>query len=149
MSHKRIATIIAVLTILTGGTLFGIGIKMTIDSLPQPVSLEHHTENEIIAKAKELNIDFSTKDAFEENYNISEDGYVAGRLTNDTQQASLNILNLYRYVAGLPYDIQLKEEYIEAAQTGALLNAAIDEMTHYPNKPEGMSDEMYEIGHNA
>ena len=149
MSYKRIAAIIAVLTILTSGTLFGIGIKMTIDSLPQSISLEHHTENEIIAKAKELNIDFSTKDAFEESYNISEDGYVAGKLTNDTQQASLNILNLYRYVAGLPYDIQLKEEYIEAAQTGALLNAAVDEMTHHPNKPEGMSDEMYEIGHNA
>ena len=145
----KIARVIMITSILCSIILSIIAIDASTDVFKQQITIEHHTKEEIIAKAKELNIDFSFPDKLDEDYSLDKDNYKIGKLSNETQQAACDTLNFYRYVAGLPYDVELDEEYIEAAQTGALVNAAIDEMTHFPDKPENMDNEMYNLGYDA
>ncbi len=70
--------------------------------------------------------------------------YAAGRLSDDSLNNALNLMNFSRYVAGIPSDVTLSETYIELAQAGTLVNAVNDVMTHYPEQPEGFPDDLYE-----
>ena len=107
------------------------------------------SEEDVIAKIKELNIDLSITDEFSENYNLDSSAYNAGKLTDKTKNAALNLLNLYRYITGLPSDVEIKDSYETLAQAGALVNAANNELTHYPEQPKGMSDDLYHDGYNG
>ncbi len=70
--------------------------------------------------------------------------YAAGRLSDDSLNNALNLMNFSRYVAGIPSDVILNETYIELAQAGTLVNAVNGVMTHYPEQPEGFPDDLYE-----
>ena len=72
--------------------------------------------------------------------------YVAGQLSDESLQYAFNILNQMRYIAGVPADVSEKAEYTELAQAASLVNAANDELTHYPDKPAGMDDDLYQLG---
>ena len=72
--------------------------------------------------------------------------YALGKITDAAQKEALNTLNFCRYVAGLPADITVKPGYIEMAQAASLVNAANDTMSHFPAKPAGMSDSLYQKG---
>lgn len=144
---KKLAVFIAITTFIISATLFSIAIKITIENTRTPIPIEHHTQDEIIQKAKKLNIDFSLPDAHEKDYDI--ENRVMGKVSAKTEQASLNLLNFYRYVAGLPDDVELREDYVVSAQAGALVNAANDKMTHHPDEPENINHELYEVGKKA
>lgn len=73
--------------------------------------------------------------------------YKMGKISDKTQNEALNALNFCRYIAGLPADVQLKDEYIEKAQAGSLVNAANNVLSHTPVKPTGMSDALYNLGY--
>lgn len=75
--------------------------------------------------------------------------YATGSLTNETLQKALDMVNLVRYVAGYDANVKLDMDYCQKAQTGALVLASINELTHYPSCPAGMSDELYQIGYNS
>lgn len=113
----------------------------------EPYGLSFPTQEEIIAKAQELGIDLSREDLYSEDYSLDAPDYETGSLAPETQQNALNILNFYRYIAGLPADVQLKDEYIDSAQAAALVLAANNTLSHYPAHPEGMSDELYDLGY--
>ena len=72
--------------------------------------------------------------------------YVVGQLSYESLQYAFNILNQMRYIAGVPADVSEKAEYTELAQAASLVNAANDELTHYPDKPAGMDDDLYQLG---
>ena len=72
--------------------------------------------------------------------------YHAGHLTDDSLQNALNLLNFIRYVAGIPADVTLSEEYVELTQAGALLNCVNNKLSHEPTKPDGFPDDLYEKG---
>ena len=72
--------------------------------------------------------------------------YVAGQLSDESLQYAFNILNQMRYIAGVPADVSEKAEYTELAQAASLVNAANDELTHYPVQPAGMDDDLYQLG---
>ena len=72
--------------------------------------------------------------------------YSAGKLVDKTQQNALAFLNAIRYVAGLNSNVQLKDEYCIYAQACALVNDVNGELSHYPKKPEGMDDTLYQTG---
>ena len=74
--------------------------------------------------------------------------YATGALTDDLLESGLSYLNYIRYVAGLP-SVQLSDSLNENAQYGAVVLAAIDQLTHYPSKPSDMSDDFYIQGYNA
>ena len=48
--------------------------------------------------------------------------YSAGRLNEASLQNGLNMLNFCRYIAGLPADVELSENYNAAAQAGQLID---------------------------
>lgn len=51
-----------------------------------------------------------------------------------------------RFVAGLPDDVEISKEYNKYAQAAALVNAANGCLDHFPSKPSGMSDDLYDLG---
>lgn len=70
--------------------------------------------------------------------------YSAGKLTDASLQAALDRVNLYRRIAGLK-SVTLDSEFTAAAQTAAMLMAVNNKISHYPDRPEGMSDELYDL----
>ncbi len=71
--------------------------------------------------------------------------YATGKLNDGFLESGETYLNYIRYLAGLP-EIELTDEKNDAAQHGAVLLAANDELTHYPDQPADMSDEFYKAG---
>lgn len=74
--------------------------------------------------------------------------YEAGRASAANRQSTLNELNMYRQIAGLT-PVEESAELSDQAQHGAVLLAAVNELTHYPSQPADMDDEFYEIGLGA
>ena len=71
--------------------------------------------------------------------------YSLGSVRADVLQSGLDRLNAYRRLAGLnPVDI--KNDYTNYAQAASVTNAANDIMSHYPAKPSGMQDSLYNNG---
>lgn len=75
-----------------------------------------------------------------------KDPYKAGYLKDECLENALNLLNFIRYVAGLPADVTLNEDYTEKTQAGALLNRVNGKLDHFPTKPEGFPADLYETG---
>ncbi len=73
--------------------------------------------------------------------------YSAGKLADKTQENALAFLNAIRYVAGLDSSVQLKDEYCTYAQACALLNNVNGKLDHYPTRPDGMDDTLYNTGY--
>lgn len=143
---KRIISTLLIVTLLTFCTVVSASAVETTAS-EDGTTVVYPSESDVIEKIKELNIDLSTPDTFTENYSLDKSAYNAGKLTDETKTSALNLLNLYRYIAGLPSDVEIKDSYEVLAQTGALVNAANDLLTHYPEQPDGMSDDLYRNGY--
>ncbi len=75
--------------------------------------------------------------------------YLAGHLTDNSLENARNLLNFIRYVAGVPADVTLNEDYTEKAQAGALLNRVNGKLDHKPEKPEGFPEELYQTGYEG
>ena len=110
-----------------------------------PYDVSYPTKEQIIQKTKELNIDLSAADTFASEYDTNAP-YAPGKMSAESQQNVLNTLNLCRYIAGIPDDVELKDSYCEAAQAAALVNAVNRQLSHQPKQPEGMTDELYSLG---
>ena len=66
--------------------------------------------------------------------------YSAGSLTQEYQNTALKSLNFIRFLAGLPNDIEISEEYLSFMQHGAvLLN---QQLSHTPTQPGDMDDDF-------
>ncbi len=74
--------------------------------------------------------------------------YSIGKLNADYLQSGEDYLNLIRYIAGLP-SIELSDELNESAQYGAVVLAANNVLTHYPEQPADMDDDFYQKGYEA
>lgn len=72
--------------------------------------------------------------------------YRAGRLNSMTTDPALGYVNLVRYLAGLSHDVVTTEANNELAQAAAVVNAANGDLSHYPSRPTGMDDELYQLG---
>ncbi len=75
--------------------------------------------------------------------------YSEGSLTSTTLKDGLNMVNLMRYIAGYEPDIVLDSTYCKQAQAAALVQAVNGGLSHYPAKPLGMSDELYNLAATA
>lgn len=91
---------------------------------------------------------FSAKsDVYEERPSLSAER--AGKLSAASRENALNALNFYRFVAGIPCDVEYDEQLEYYAQAGTTLLTGVGEMTHYPDKPSGVSQEFYEDGYKG
>lgn len=75
--------------------------------------------------------------------------YAAGSLAGQYQKDAINQVNFMRYLAGLPDDVSLNDEWIEDVQHGAVLLKKLDCLTHNPTKPADMPEEFYKRGFRA
>ncbi len=73
--------------------------------------------------------------------------YAAGHLNDNSLENAMNLLNFIRYVAGVPTDVTLSEDYTEKAQAGALLNRVGGKLDHKPGQPDGFPDDLYRTGY--
>ena len=74
------------------------------------------------------------------------ESFTLGSLTESAQADALAMTNFIRTLAGLD-PVSLDSLYILRAQAGALVLAANDFLSHTPEQPAGMEDELFEIGY--
>ncbi len=74
--------------------------------------------------------------------------YVAGVLTEETQESAVDVLNYVRYIAGLSYNLSYGSQYAPYAQGGAFASAIWGGLSHSPAQGE-MSDSFYEIAYTG
>lgn len=75
--------------------------------------------------------------------------YSAGKLSDDTQDNAIEVLNTIRYIAGLYSGVTADDTYISQVQAGALVNYVNGKLQHDPAQPAGMSDELYKLGYTG
>lgn len=105
------------------------------------------TQKEIRKMYKKLAYDKNKSDAAT-GYSLKAP-YKKGSLNQTSLNNALNALNFVRYVAGIPYGITLDPEYNSKTQAAALVNAVNNKMTHFPEKPAGMDEELYNEGYDG
>ena len=74
--------------------------------------------------------------------------YTLGSVRADVQQAGLDRLNKYRALAGIRL-VEINNDYTKYAQSVSVVNAANNVMSHFPAKPSGMQDDLYNNGSNG
>ncbi len=104
------------------------------------------TESEIKDKYNKLNFN-SVSNKFIELPQISAP-YSTGKLSSEFVSTGLDYLNFIRYVEGLN-EVSLDESKIDLAQHGAVLMAALSNLSHTPSKPQDMEQDFYELGYQA
>ncbi|EET61253.1 fibronectin type III domain protein [Marvinbryantia formatexigens DSM 14469] len=106
------------------------------------ISVDVHSQSEIKAMMKKLNPrKLATSYT---NPPVNTAPYSLGQVSSATLQNGLNTLNMVRYIAGIPYNVQIKTDYQELAQAAALINYVQGYLSHDPAQLPGMSDAMYE-----
>lgn len=116
-------------------------------------SIEQRTREAIVQKMREYaplqpDAKYLWEEAYEEQPSIKAT-YSAGKLKDTYVLEGIKAVNLARYLAGLPDDVQPDYTLGKQQQAAALLNAVNGELSHYPSRPSGMSEELYALGANA
>ena len=90
----------------------------------------------------------NTKDIFSEQPKLSPPN-APGKLTDELLESGLATTNFIRFIAELPSDVHLDEEWTKSSQYAALISAANGKISHTPEKPPLMSDSAYKIARAA
>ncbi|MCM1268833.1 MAG: Ig-like domain-containing protein, partial [Bacteroidales bacterium] len=103
---------------------------------------------DIIARYKDYSWSLSAANTYSVRPSTKKP-YEAGHLSDVSLHNTLDLLNFIRYVAGVPADVTLNEDYTNLAQAGTLLNCVNGQLTHTPGRPSGFTEEdndLYEKG---
>lgn len=119
--------------------------KKTARQQAQGIHVAYHSIEEIRDYVKKNKASLDEKPEFE-IIPAESKPYNEGKLSDKTEQSALNMLKQIRYIAGVSDEVQLSEELIGYAQAGAYVNYVNGKLTHFPEKPEGMSDEVFQLG---
>lgn len=116
-------------------------------------SIEQHTREAIVHKMREYaplqpDAEYLWEEAYEERPSITAP-YTAGKLKDTYILEGIKAVNLARYLAGLPDDVQPDYTLSKQQQAAALLNAVNGQLSHYPSRPGGMNEDLYSLGANA
>jgi hypothetical protein len=75
--------------------------------------------------------------------------YTAGKVKDEVLQAGVDAVNLVRYIADIPDDVELDAEYTDLCQHGVVVLTAVDELTHTPLKPADMEPAFFDKGYQG
>lgn len=75
--------------------------------------------------------------------------HAPGALSPGALQSALNAARFMRYLAGLPDELILTQDYNDLSQHGAVLLANVGQLDHTPDTPEGMDPSFYERGYQS
>ena len=112
------------------------------------LGVESHTQEEIIKHIKDSGALITDDTVYKTNYS-AEQPYSAGVLDESTLNSGIAMLNNIRYIAGLNYDVALDDGFNEECQADALINKINGSISHYPQQPSDMSDEMYQLAYKG
>lgn len=118
------------------------------DSAKDGIRIQSHTQQEITQKFFELGLDKDWKTEYSVNPSVKKP-YSEGKLTKESLQQGLDMLNFIRYTAGLPDNVVLDDRYNHYAQCAGVVNAANGALSHYPSKPSGMNDDLFNDGYKG
>lgn len=110
------------------------------------VAPQKHSKEEILEFYKSHSYDLNKGATYQQTPSISP-SYRAGKLSQETVTDGLNALNFVRYVAGIPSDVTIKEEYETKAQTGTVVMARNGKMEHQPENTYQIPTDFFEIGY--
>jgi hypothetical protein len=81
---------------------------------------------------------------------VDEKPYKAGRMADESQQAALKYLQLYRFLSGVPVTgMGIDPQYASAAQHGAVILSHLGRLSHTPDRPADMDDSFYKIAYSG
>ena len=72
--------------------------------------------------------------------------YELGNVRQEAFVDAINYANMMRFTAGLPMNLTTNDYLNKTAQAASLINFLNDDLSHYPTRPENVSDELYEYG---
>lgn len=123
-------------------TVFLSGISMSVSASEMMVEVNPSpTIDEIVAKYLEEELPEPMAEVYDEVYSVTSP-YSSGSLSDDTLENALEVVNYIRYIAGLD-SVILNDTYNQYAQDACLINALNGSLSHYPEQPDGVSDELY------
>ena len=132
---KALCTMAVAMSMLVTGATANAAVSLNVDS---------HSQQEIRAKIQNSGgivfdkVQYSVKPIIKAPYSI-------GELSEATQSSGIKLINNIRYIAGLDDNVTADKDAVKSAQAAAAISAINDELSHNPEKPEGMSDEMYQL----
>ena len=102
-----------------------------------------HSKQDVMDRAKAAMpvFDYNTS-IYEEEPHYTGAPYVEGSLKEQVEKDTLNQLNFYRWLTGLN-EVSLYTQHMDRSQKGAVIQARLKELTHYPSKPADMDDAWY------
>ena len=143
LANRSLAGLLVVALALTGLLIARPERAFADDPYDQPYMGQGYTKEQILTKWADRK-PTGTGTAFSNNPSAAAP-FSAGTLTDQAMTNGLNTWNFARWLAGLQ-DISLYATYNSNMAVGALVNAANDALTHFPEQPPGMSAELYEKG---
>ncbi len=119
----------------------------TTDSKQQDTKLQvsYHTTDEILEFLEQENAVKTDKITYKEEPSITAP-YKVGSLSSETLDSAAAMIRQIRFIAGLPHDISLNEDYNDLSQSAALVNYVNNELSHEPSKPDDMSEKLFQQG---
>lgn len=111
------------------------------------LNVEYHSQAQISARIKGDGV--SMEDPL--NYAVAPQCTApysnVGVLAPDTLGRAIKMMNQIRYIAGLSDNVTLNDGYNRKAQAAAMVNYANGGLSHYPTRPAGMDNAVYELGY--
>ncbi len=162
MRKSRFSKFLAVL--LSGAMVLGSSSTMIYAAEPDeeanhPVTLattglnvESHTIEEIRDFAENHPASLNEPVTYTTEPDVTSGSYTVdslGVLSDETQKSALNLLNQIRYISGIDGDVEIGDNYSQAMSAATFLNYLNGALDHNPVQPEGVSDDLYELGYTG
>lgn len=113
------------------------------------MNVQYHSQKDIRKFVKNHKFDTNSQVSYAKKPSVKPSSYRAGELKKSSLNQGLKALNTMRYIAGVPANVKLDKSYNKACQAAALTNAANHELSHFPQRPNKMPDDLYKLGHEG
>lgn len=108
------------------------------------LNVTYHTQQEILDRMNSDAAVTGARLAFSTDP-VTAQPYAPGSLSQDTLDGAVTMLNQIRFIAGVQDNVTLDDTYNQMTQAASLVNYVNKELTHYPQKPDGMEDELFQL----
>ena len=103
---------------------------------------QNRTKTEVIEKYMSCQPKYNYANSLYEVQPSFKSPYASGKLNKQVIADTLNQINLYRWLYGIN-EVSINESKMERNQKGAVILAANNKLTHYPEKPADMDESFY------
>lgn len=107
------------------------------------------TRAEVLAGMERLWIAEPIPLSYEREVVTGPDEFAVAEIPDAQYDQALRLTNFYRFVAGVPHDVEIDEDYNDACAHGATVLASLGGISHRPPRPEGMDRDFYRRGYDA